>query len=187
MISEGRNKKNGNDLLDLYDRIVGRERPCVFISHHKEDAEQCRVIVSYLKKVGIHYYFDEDDADLQSVTGKNDPKKITELIIKGLKASTHVLCVLSPNTLSSKWVPFEVGYAYRSNYYITVLTLKNIPDKDLPEYIFAVDRIRGEVSMKEYVKSISSSSYLLTEVEERTKVFSGEITEELSAVLDPGK
>jgi len=57
---------------------------------------------------------------------------VVAAIKKGTKSSTHELCIISPNILYSKWVPFEVGYGYDLTDLAT-LTLKGIKNSDLPE------------------------------------------------------
>ena len=113
----------------------------IFISHQKRDAEQARQVADYLTRCGIEVYFDEYDRDLHVAITLDDPKRVVNAIKKGVKASTHMLCLISPNTLSSKWVPFEIGYGYDETD-VMALTLKGIRDSDLPDYIKAVPVIR---------------------------------------------
>jgi len=189
MISEGKNKLNERFLID-YESFSGKiKRPCVFISHHKEDSAACVLVADYLKTAGLHYYFDQEDADLQSVSGNNrDPGRITKRILKGLDESTDVICVMSPKTLTSQWVPFEIGYTYGRKL-PTVLTLIGIADHQLPEFLKAtgVDIIRGIESMKKYVTDLSSDYQILDEVLERTKTFSDVTDHNLRKILEPGK
>lgn len=125
---------------------------CVFISHQKEDTEQCRKIAEYLKSIGIDVYFDEYDKDLKIAVQKNDAKGAVNAIRIGIKNSTHMLCVISPNTLGSKWVPFEVGYGYDITT-VMVLTLKNIRNSELPQYIRAVPVIRDIDDLNKFIRS----------------------------------
>ena len=84
----------------------------VFISHQKKDKKEAKEIADYLKTVGIEVYFDEYDRELQIATETDNPKAVVSAIKKGINNSTHMLCLISKNTLFSKWVPFEVGYGY---------------------------------------------------------------------------
>ena len=113
----------------------------VFISHQKEDRDDCIKIAQYLKSEGLNVYFDEFDKELQIAANNKDSKGIVKAIKNGINQSTHMLCVISPKTLYSKWVPFEVGYGYDKTNLLT-LTLKGIKDSDLPDYIRVAPIIR---------------------------------------------
>jgi hypothetical protein len=101
----------------------------VFISHQKRDREEAKTIADYLKGIGIKVYFDEYDRELQIATENDNPKGVVNAIKKGINNSTHMLCLISQNTLYSKWVPFEVGYGYDKTDLAT-LTLKGIKNSD---------------------------------------------------------
>jgi hypothetical protein len=64
-----------------------------------------------------------------------------------------MLCVISPNTLFSKWVPWEVGYGYDKTK-LSALTLKGIKDNELPEYLKTIEIIRGTKTLNEYISKI---------------------------------
>ena len=88
-------------------------KPCVFISHHREDTDACQPIADYLVEAGLDVYFDKYDKTLSQLVREGDPNKVTQRIQEGIDFSTHMLCVVSPKTVTSYWVPFEVGYGYR--------------------------------------------------------------------------
>jgi len=62
-----------------------------------------------------------------------------------------MLCVISPDTLYSKWVPFEVGYGYDKTDLAT-LTLKGIKTSDLPDYIKTKPIIRDIYDINKFVE-----------------------------------
>lgn len=142
---------------------------CVFISHQKDDASVCRKIADYLINAGIDVYFDEYDSDLKVSRQTTNPQRVVDAIKKGINKSSHMLCVFSPNTLYSKWVPWEIGYGYdKTN--LSALTLKGITDSQLPEYLKTVPIIRGTKTLNEYISTIEGkplyrmfSDSLLTE------------------------
>ena len=126
---------------------------CVFISHQKNDADICRHIADYLMKAGIDVYFDEYDKDLKNYRQQNNPANVVFSIKNGIQQSSHMLCVISPNTLQSKWVPWEVGYGYDKTQ-LSVLTLKGIKEEDLPEYLKTVALVRGTRTLNEYISKL---------------------------------
>ena len=52
-----------------------------------------------------------------------------------------MLVIVSPDTISSSWVPFEIGYGYDKTE-LGVLCLKGIPKGKLPEYVRTAKIIR---------------------------------------------
>lgn len=126
---------------------------CVFISHQKKDAPICRHIAQYIMSAGIDVYFDEFDQNLKNYYQQNNPRYVVNSIKSGINNSTHMLCVISPNTLFSKWVPWEVGYGYDKTK-LSALTLKGIKDNELPEYLKTIEIIRGTKTLNEYISKI---------------------------------
>ena len=171
MIEKGFNKAN---LLEnvtwltksLRDNSFSK-RPCVFLSHKKEDKNECKEIANYLKNAGIDYYLDEEDSNLQYASTVGDPIKITESIKNGIKKSTHMMVVVSDKTYKSLWVPFEVGYGHASildqnklalkedRIKLSVLTLKDIAEKSLPDYLQVGYVIKGTKSLNDYFSKIT--------------------------------
>ncbi len=130
---------------------------CVFISHQQKDKEHARKIADYFQNAGIDTYFDEYDKELRIHHQTNDPKKVTESICKGINNSSHMLVLVSPNTINSSWVPFEIGYGFDKTD-LAVLCLKGIPQGALPEYIRTTTIIRDIYDLNNKVQSLSGIS-----------------------------
>lgn len=65
-----------------------------------------------------------------------------------------MLVVVSPNTLYSTWVPFEIGYGYdKTDLY--ALCLKGIPKKGVPEYVRSAAIIRDIDDLNNLISRIS--------------------------------
>lgn len=146
-----------------------KDRPCIFLSHKREDKTECKKIAEYLKQAGIDYYLDELDDDLQLATSANDPILITESIKKGIRSSSHMLVVVSEKTYKSRWVPFEVGYGHSAildqglkedekpdRLKLSILTLKDISEKSLPDFMQVGHIIRGTKSLNDYISKITN-------------------------------
>lgn len=131
----------------------------VFISHQKKDKKEAKEIADYLKKVGIEVYFDEYDRELQIATETDNPKAVVNAIKKGINNSSHMLCLISKNTLYSKWVPFEVGYGYDKTDLATV-TLKGISNSELPDYIKVAPIIRDIYDLNKFIEKYGNK-YIL--------------------------
>jgi hypothetical protein len=148
----GINRKSINEQTASYRKQIGLK--CVFISHQKADATICKHIADYLIKAGIDIYFDEYDYDLKEYYQKNNPQGVVNSIKKGIRQSSHMLCVISPDTLYSKWVPWEIGYGYDQTR-VAALTLKGILKEQLPDYLKTVTLIRGTRTLNDYITKIS--------------------------------
>lgn len=142
--------------------------PCVFISHQQNDKAVCRRISEYIKVANIDVYFDDDDLDLKLHNQSNNPKGVVNSIRKGIKNSSHMLVVISPNTLYSKWVPWEVGYGYDETD-LGILTITGISDADLPDYLRTTEIYRGIKSLNAYLSKITGRSQLIMESEHLIK------------------
>ena len=131
--------------------------PCVFISHKREDTEACRKIADYLMNAGVDVYFDEYDETLSRIALVGNEEQLTKRITDGINMSTHMLCVVSPQTVDSYWVPFEVGYGY-DKIDLGILTLKGIQDSDLPDYMLVTDVVRGTGTLNEFIAELLDES-----------------------------
>lgn len=126
---------------------------CIFISHQKADSAAAKQIADYLLKAGVNVYFDEYDDTLEQA----NPFSVVNAIRNGLRHSTHVLVLLSENALHSKWIPWEIGYAYDSKEILS-LTLKEISTVQLPEYLQITTIIRGTKSLNELISTLLHTS-----------------------------
>lgn len=139
--------------------------PRVFLSHKKEDTEACEPIAEYLRDAGVDIYFDRYDRSLEDLLREGDADKITERIQTGLKWCSHMICVVSAKTVTSYWVPYEVGYGCRAEVILGILTLKGVDDSRLPEYMKTTKVIRGTRSLNEFVAELlGTSTHRLVEV-----------------------
>lgn len=77
----------------------------VFISHKDKDSRKAVEIHNFLKRYGISSYVDVLDGSTRTTDN------ITDTITKRMNMCTHLIAVMSNETVKSWWVPFEVGEA----------------------------------------------------------------------------
>jgi hypothetical protein len=77
----------------------------VFISHRTADDILAARVFAYLSGQGILCYLDNLDKEAQTT---ND---ITALVLRRMSMTTHLMAVVTQNTVGSWWVPFEIGVA----------------------------------------------------------------------------
>ena len=129
--------------------IAQRSGLCIFISHQKRDADTAKKIADYFITSGIDVYFDEYDTKID----RTRPYSVVSAIKTGIRNSTHMLCLLSQNALDSKWIPWEVGYGYDRTT-VVGLTLKEISQSVLPEYLQIVPILRGTKSFNNFISNV---------------------------------
>lgn len=155
---------------------------CVFISHQQNDKDSAKKIADYFIEAGIDVYFDAYDGDLKIHHQSKNAKAVTDSIRKGINNSSHMLVLVSPNTLYSTWVPFEIGYGYDKTD-LFVLCLKGIPKGGLPEYVRSATIVRDIYDLNNLISRISKID---KEILLKTKLLSdyGSYTNPLSNVMD---
>src|SRR5438552_1362788 len=88
------------------------EQPCIFLSHISVDKAAVTKLADYITARGhIDIYLDINDQELQRAADTEDAAGVTAFIERGLTNSTHVMCLVSANTVRSWWVPYELGFA----------------------------------------------------------------------------
>ena len=156
-------------------------KPCVFISHQRDDTQACEKIADYLLSIPIDVYFDKYDKSISQLVAEGNADKVTKHIQRGIDFSTHMLCVVSTSTVSSHWVPFEVGYGYE-RIPLGVLTLKGVTDAMLPEYLKTTRVIRGTKSLNMFLSELLGQGRELLESRIGYKSFT--MNHPLDSVLD---
>ncbi|WP_064967020.1 toll/interleukin-1 receptor domain-containing protein [Tenacibaculum ovolyticum] len=135
------NRKYINEHYNTRNDFLRQRIKCVFISYQNNDKSHAKKVADYLLKAGINVYFDEYDSDLKLSNQSNNPGQVTNALTKGINNSSHMLVIVSPTTMKSNWVPFEIGYGYDKTD-LSVLTLKGIPKNAIPDYIKTANIIR---------------------------------------------
>jgi hypothetical protein len=164
------------------DKVLSFGIKCVFISHQQKDKDDAKKIADYLINAGIDVYFDAYDGDLRIHHQSNNAKAVTDSIRRGINNSSHMLVLVSPNTLSSTWVPFEIGYGYDKTD-LFVLCLKGILKGGLPEYVRSATIVRDIYDLNNLISRISKID---KEILLEAKMMSdyGSRTNPLSSVMD---
>ncbi len=85
--------------------------PCVFVSHKHQDVELASTLGQILIRHGLDIWLDVDDPQVQALAAGGDDLALAEEIERGLIHCSHLLAVITPLTVESWWVPFEIGQA----------------------------------------------------------------------------
>lgn len=82
-------------------RLRGGRPYIVFISHSSYDSWIAKVISEHIRALGAQTWLDEKDLEGGDI--------IVQKIIQGIDACTEALVLISPKSIKSQWVPFEIG------------------------------------------------------------------------------
>ena len=96
-----------------------------FISYSHIDKAHVDEIIEILDDNKINYFLDEKDIEWG--------EDITVEIQKAISKTTHLIIVISPASLKSSWVSYEVGMAAGKG--IKLLPFLTHPSLDLPLYL----------------------------------------------------
>lgn len=131
------------------------QEPCIFISHSSLDKPAARSISKYINDMGVNTYFDENDDCLTEGGHGNSPQGIVQCIHEGLKNSSATLVLISPNSLESKWVPYELGWASRQGCDLALSVLKSVDLGRVPEFYSIVPQLLNEADLRRWVSEQS--------------------------------
>lgn len=173
----------------LLESVPEWQMPCVFISYQRADEIYAARVAEYITSKGINVFFDLKDRSLKFFNQTNRPKEVTNSIKKGIEDSDYMIVIVSPTTMNSVWVPFEVGYAYENMFKDKMVCLrhKDIVSSTLPHYLRTKQVLEGFSDLAEYLKWIRKQcKFLYESLEERhiVKTFSESVSNPLSEFLD---
>lgn len=147
------NEQSLNEIIDNIS-IIQPQNPCIFLSHKSDDKAAVQNIAEYIqveKKIDV--YFDINDAALQKAVKDDDHTLITKFIEVGIQSSTHLMTFISEKTKNSWWVPYEVGFAKRSNKNLSTLELK---DAYAPPFLKITRILKNTKDLDEYLDEINN-------------------------------
>ncbi len=115
----------------------------LFISYSHQDKDFVRDLCADLDRSGVSYFLDEKEIEWGISIGKS--------VTEGLSRTAGILLILSPGSLKSAWVPFEIGYASARGK--QVLPLLTHPALDPPGYLGDIKYFVGKDAAIKYFQS----------------------------------
>lgn len=125
----------------------------VFISYSHVDEKYVQEIIEFFKKNSISYFLDKKDIEW----GDNIKNTINSILDKHI---THELVVISPGSIKSQWVAYEIGYATAKG--LTILPYLIHPSIDVPTFISELNYLDDIEKVKKYFENylINSGQYI---------------------------
>ena len=148
-----------------------------FISHKSTDAPVAAAIHTEFKKHGVDAYLDL----LDSFIGDGD--KLTNHIKEQLNLCTDIIVVMSETTMTSWWVPFEIGMSAQIDMPTASYLTASVT---LPDYLAYWPRLKTLNDIAKYVNVRNRIWHTdaLFELRTASKVYStSEFYRQLKAVL----
>jgi hypothetical protein len=109
------------------------EKYDVFLSYTAKDREWVRRLANALLEQGLNVWYDEIEIKPGDVW-----RDQTE---KGLRASTYVVMVITPEAAHSNWQAAELGAALALQKPLIPIVAEDVPSKDIP----------GPIRMRKYL------------------------------------
>lgn len=82
--------------------MVKANPPVVFISYSHSDSAVADTLVSALDRLGIETFRDIKNIEWGQA--------LSEAVPHGLKSASAILVILSPGSIKSQWVAYEIGF-----------------------------------------------------------------------------
>ena len=109
-----------------------RSRYLVFISHSSLDAWIARMMTEKIQSLGVNCWLDEKNLEGGDV--------IPDEIIRGIDACQEAIVLISPNSVNSQWVSFEIGGVLAQHKRVTPILNNVRPDEMAPmKHIKSID------------------------------------------------
>ena len=79
----------------------------LFLSHQMSDLAPAKAAVNLLERHGASVYLDVEDASLQA----SSPNQIAARLRNAIRACRRLVVIVTDNTQTSRWIPWEMGIA----------------------------------------------------------------------------
>lgn len=125
-------------------------QPSVFLSHSHADRDLVVPAVNFLASQGVSVYVDWMDTTMPPVTNVATAQQLQLMIL----ANRRFLLLATENSLASRWVPWELGYAdgAKGRASIAVLAVRETALAEAPnEYVHLYQEVALSVNFEWYL------------------------------------
>lgn len=90
-----------------------------FLCHSHKDADLVKGLIAHLRAAGLEIYVDWEDAEMPAQADRETAERIKRRIV----ASDFFLFFATGNSVTSRWCPWEIGYADGKKHIDTILVI----------------------------------------------------------------
>jgi len=141
-------------LSDRHQRSGTAGSTCVFISYRRHDELKARVIASALMSNNVDVWIDLRSEEVGRARMLDDEHALASAIEQGLAQCSHLLGLLSSNTFSSPWVPYEIGSARGRLKPVAHVIDHSVQDSQIPAFVRLGTPITDQASLQEWLRPI---------------------------------
>lgn len=105
------------------------EEPDVFVSHKSDDTDTAEKVAETITKCGLKAYLDAWDPNVDG-----DGPELVDYIQSVIEYCNSLIAVVSHSTVSSWWVPLEIGIAITKDLHIG--TFSYYEKRNFPSYLW---------------------------------------------------
>lgn len=116
----------------------------IFISYSSVDKMRAKQLAKALEELSIKYFLDQKDVDWGD--------DVTARLKLGLEECSALIVIISPASLKSQWVPFEIGHASACG--IKILPFLTHPSLDLPGFLQGSHYKTKLSDVKKYLRNL---------------------------------
>ena len=121
------------------------ERLDVFVSHKSDDTDTAQEVAETIAKSGLTVYLDVLDSNIAG-----DEPELVDYINTVISCCNSLIAVVSYNTVSSWWVPLEIGIAITKDLYLG--TFSRVTKQDLPSYLWKWPVLTNMIALESWCK-----------------------------------
>lgn len=108
------------------------KKPEVFVSHKSEDTDTAEEVAKTIAECGLTAYLDSWDPNVDG-----DGPELVDYIQSVIECCDSLIAIVSHSTISSWWVPLEIGIAITEDLHLgTFLVLSYYPKRNFPSYLW---------------------------------------------------
>ena len=115
---------------ELRDRLSVK-KPDVFVSHKSDDEDTAKKVAETIAKCGLTAYLDIWDPNVDG-----DGPELVDYISSVIGCCSSLIAVVSHKTVSSWWVPLEIGIAITKDLYLGTFLASTYMKRRFPSYLW---------------------------------------------------
>ncbi len=141
--------------------LENTNKPYVFISYSSKDEKIVEQFERYFKSINIAFFLDKKEIKWE--------EHVDNKISKGIEDCSHLIVIISPASLKSEWVPYEVGQARALKK--EILPFLTHESMDIPDYLRSLHYTSEFTKVQMYFNKFAPLSSHTNEVIAKPEIY----------------